>query len=111
MDLNFFKKLKLPNIKIININRNKNSKITLVENQTIIEKRIILKDELISALKKQNEAQINAQINSGKYLKNTFLEVGNQKDYLRYFCSSIFYLDKIFDIIEVLDFRYLNSNL
>ena len=111
MDLNFFKKLKLPNIKIININRNKNSKITLVESQTIIEKRIILKDELISALKNQNEAQINAQINSGKYLKNTFLEVGNQKDYLRYFCSSIFYLDKIFDIIEALDFRYLNSNL
>ena len=53
MDLNFFKKLKLPNIKIININRNKNSKITLIESQTIIEKRIILKDELISALKNQ----------------------------------------------------------
>lgn len=108
MNLNFFKNIKLPNIKIININKNKNSKITLVENQTVIEKRIILKDELISALRNQNEAQINTQINSGKYLKNTFLEVGNQKDYLRYFCSPIFYLDKIFDIIEVLDFRYLN---
>ncbi|PKB17015.1 hypothetical protein [Flavobacterium sp. 5] len=108
MDLNFFKKIRLPNIKIININRNKNSKITLVENQTIIEKRIILKDELISALRNQNEAQLDAQINSGKYLKNTFLEVGNQKDYLRYSCSPIFYLDKIFDVIEVLDFRYLN---
>lgn len=111
MNLNFFKKIKLPNIKIININKNKNSKITLVENQTVIERRFIQRDEFIYALRNQNEAQINTQINSGKYLKNTFLEVGNQKDYLRYFCSPIFYLDKIFDIIDVLDFRYLNLNL
>jgi len=111
MNLNFFKKIKLPNIKIININKNKNSKITLVENQTVIERRFIQRDEFIYALRNQNEAQISTQINSGKYLKNTFLEVGNQKDYLRYFCSPIFYLDKIFDIIDVLDFRYLNLNL
>lgn len=108
MNLNFIKFLKTPFIKVINVIGNKHAKVTIIENQTIIEKRIILKDELISALRNQNEAQINTQINSGKYLKNTFLEVGNQKDYLRYFCSPIFYLDKIFDIIEVLDFRYLN---
>ncbi len=111
MNLNFFKILKTPFIKIINVIGNKHAKVTIIENQTVIEKRIILKDELISALRLQNEVQINTQINSGKYLKNTFLEVGNQKDYLRYFCSPIFYLDKIFDIIDVLDFRYLNLNL
>lgn len=111
MNLNFIKILKTPFFKVINVIGNKHAKVTIIESQTVIEKRVILKDELISALKNQNETQINAQINSGKYLKNTFLEVGNQKDCLRYFCSSIFYLDKIFDIIEVLDFRYLNLNL
>jgi hypothetical protein len=108
MKLNFFKNIKFPKIKIINISRNKNSNITLIENQTVFEKKSIDADELVMALNEQNISQINSQINSGKYLKNTFLEVGNQKDYLRYFCSPIFYSDKIFDIIEVLDFRYLN---
>lgn len=105
MKLNIFKYIKIPFIKVINITGNKNSTII------ISDRKIITKNELIEALYIQNEKQLNAQINSGKYLKNTFIETGNQKDYLRFFLSPIFYLDKLFDTLTILDFRYLNNIL
>ncbi|MEC4086235.1 NACHT domain-containing protein [Myroides odoratimimus] len=114
--MNFFKKsmsfiTSLFNKRIISVWNNNNSEINIIEEQTIVEKKKISEEKLIIALKEQNCNQIETQINSGKYLQDTFLEVGNTKDELRYFCSSIFYSDKIFDIIKILDFRYLNIAL
>lgn len=107
----FLKIFNTPLWKYVSISKNKNSQITYIEKQTIIEKKKINLDELVVALKSQNESQINSQINSGKYLKNTFIESGNQKDYLRYFTSPIFYIEKFFDYVNVLDFSYLNKLL
>ena len=55
--------------------------------------------------------QLKKQLNSGKYLPSTFIEVGNQKDSLRYLCDSIFYSAKCFEETEILDFRLFNINL
>ncbi|BCY29355.1 hypothetical protein [Flavobacterium okayamense] len=100
-----FKNIKFPSFRFISVKGNKHSTII------ISDKKVITKVELIEALTNLNIRQIKAQVNSGKYLRNTFIETGNQKDFLRYFSSPIFYSEKLFDVIKVLDFRYLNDFL
>jgi hypothetical protein len=63
------------------------------------------------ALCAQVNRQLKKQINSGKYLQDTFVETGNQKDNLRYLCDPVFYSQKCFEEINILDFRYLNNFL
>lgn len=77
-------------------------------NKKIITKKIS-NTELIEILKKQVERQIEKQINSGKYLRNIFIETGNQKDHLRYLSDSVFYSEKCFEEINILDFKYINK--
>lgn len=62
----------------------------------------------IEAINAQVNRQIQKQISSGKYLQKTFIETGEQKDYLRYLCDSIYYSEKCFEECRILDFRYLN---
>lgn len=62
----------------------------------------------IEAINAQVNRQLQKQISSGKYLPETFIETGDQKDNLRYLCDSIFYSEKCFEESNILDFRYLN---
>jgi len=66
------------------------------------------KKELVNNLKKQVNRQLEKQINSEKYVRDTFIEIGDQKDHLRYVCDSVFYFNKYFGELKNLDFRYLN---
>lgn len=66
---------------------------------------------VIEYLDKQVTRQIKKQINSGKYLRDTFIETGDHKDHLRYCCHSIFYAEKCFEEARLMDFRMLNRRL
>lgn len=73
-------------------------------------KQITLK-QTISALNAQVQRQLKKQLNTTKYLPNTFIETGNHKDHLRYLCDPLFYINKCFHEIAILDFRLLNKQL
>lgn len=72
------------------------------------ESKKLTADKVSQALKAQVNRQLKKQINSGKYLQNTFIETGKQKDDLRYLCDSVFYSEKCFYETSILDFRYFN---
>lgn len=76
-----------------------------------LENKKLTSEKVIDALKKQVTRQLKKQINSGKYLPNTYIETGDQKEHLRYLCDSIFYSEKCIDEIKIMDFRYLNNFL
>lgn len=86
----------------------KNSVETLAAD---LESKKLTTDKILRGLKAQVNRQLKKQINSGKYLQNTFVETGKQKDDLRYLCDSIFYSQKCFYESSILDFRYLNDFL
>lgn len=67
-------------------------------------------EKLLVALNSQVERQLKKQLSSGKYLPNTFIETGDQKDHLRYLCDCVFYSEKCFEEIKVMDFRLLNDH-
>src|SRR5690606_1295536 len=75
------------------------------------ESKKLTPDKISQALKAQVNRQLKKQINSGKYLQNTFIETGEQKDDLRYLCDSVFYSEKCFYESSILDFRYFNNFL
>lgn len=75
------------------------------------ESKKLTPDKISQALKAQVNRQLKKQINSGKYLQNTFIETGEQKDDLRYLCDSVFYSEKCFYESSILDFRCLNNLL
>ncbi len=86
------------------------------ENVGVYSKVISVSDKLSTVnvsdfLNKQVNRQLKKQINSGKYLQNTFIETGDQKDHLRYLSDPIFYSEKCFQEIQIMDFRYLNDFL
>ncbi len=66
---------------------------------------------IVDSLIKQANKQIQKQLNSGKYLPDTFLEIGEQKDHLRYLCHPILYAEKVFNEIGIYDFRELELSL
>lgn len=75
------------------------------------ESKKLTPEKISQALKAQVNRQLKKQINSGKYLPNTFIETGEQKDDLRYLCDSVFYSEKCFYESSILDFRYFNKFL
>ncbi|SHE69164.1 hypothetical protein SAMN03080594_1011000 [Arenibacter palladensis] len=75
------------------------------------ESKKLTPEKISQALKAQVNRQLKKQINSGKYLQNTFIETGEQKDDLRYLCDSVFYSEKCFYESSILDFRYFNNFL
>lgn len=77
----------------------------------ILKRDILTEDDVVSAMNKQVSTQLRIQINSGKYLRDTFIETGNFKDNLRYLSDPIFYSEKIFEEIVNLDFKRLNELL
>ncbi len=75
------------------------------------ESKKLTPNKISQALKAQVNRQLKKQINSGKYLQNTFIETGDQKDDLRYLCDSVFYSQKCFYESSILDFCYFNNFL
>lgn len=75
------------------------------------ESKKLTPEKISKALNAQVNRQLKKQINSGKYLQNTFVETGGQKDDLRYLCDSVFYSEKCFYESSILDFRYFNNLL
>ncbi len=75
------------------------------------ESKKLTPEKISQSLKAQVNRQLKKQINSGKYLQNTFLETGEQKDDLRYLCDSVFYSEKCFYESSILDFQYFNNFL
>ncbi|GAB4015032.1 hypothetical protein GCM10028808_39230 [Spirosoma migulaei] len=68
-------------------------------------------EKTLESLSQQVKRQIKKQINSGKYINDTFIETGEQKDYLRYASDSILFSKKCFEEIIGMDFRLLNKLL
>lgn len=75
------------------------------------ESKKLTSGKIKAALNSQVNRQLKKQINSGKYLQNTFIETNEQKDNLRYLCDSVFFSQKCFEEISVMDFRLLNKYL
>jgi hypothetical protein len=66
---------------------------------------------VIGALQRQVTRQLQKQVNSGKYLKDTFIETGGHKDHLRFVCDGLFYVQLFMEELAVLDFGLLNKHL
>ena len=65
--------------------------------------------EVVEALKSLLDRQINKNISSGKYIPDTFLEIGNLKDQYRYFCHPMLFSQLIFERAERMSFDYYDS--
>jgi hypothetical protein len=90
-----------------------NSKIDRIQNDISEVKERIFNDgfdveqsDFLLAFNKQVTRQLKKQINSEKYLKNTFIETGDYKDSLRFLCHPFQFSVKLHDEIAILDFRY-----
>lgn len=55
--------------------------------------------------------QVDRQINSKKYLPNTYIEVTALKEHLRFFCYPLLFYNKLVDELNRLDFSYINKEL
>ncbi len=63
---------------------------------------------LLLALKRQNDRQLEKQINSTKYIRNTFIETRELKDNLRYFCAPFDFIDKTISEYQRIDLKHFN---
>jgi hypothetical protein len=70
--------------------------------------------ELISRAERHVRFQITKNISSGKYIPDTFLEVDDLKDHVRYFAHPCLFYSKIFDEVSRFNFddlhRYQTMN-
>jgi hypothetical protein len=55
--------------------------------------------------------QVDKQINSRKYLPNTYIEVTELKEQLRFFCHPLLFYNKLIDEVNRLDFCNINEGL
>lgn len=83
----------------------------LQEQKTFWDNERLMADKIIQALSVQVQRQLSKQSNSEKYLRDTFVETGIQKDFLRYLCDPMLYTNKCMDEISLLDFRHINRIL
>ena len=72
---------------------------------------MLKKKKLEEFLKEQLNRQITKQQASQKYIPRTFIEVGNNKEKLRFFCAPIAFIPKILNEVSVMEFETLNSML
>ncbi|RCW23447.1 NACHT domain-containing NTPase [Marinilabilia salmonicolor] len=63
---------------------------------------------IINALKRQVENQVQKQVNSHKYIPETFIETYNLKEHFRYYLAPIFFSKKFGETIKRADYSYLN---
>lgn len=75
------------------------------------EEKSLSPEQVIIAMKEQVRQQLAKQIDSGKYIPATFIEIRDEKDLLRYSCHPLLFFRKEFDEIKNLDFRRLNHRL
>ncbi|MCD8173872.1 MAG: hypothetical protein LUD76_10545, partial [Alistipes sp.] len=67
--------------------------------------------ELMARLSSNVEFQIQRNINSKKYIPDTFLEVDEMKENARYFCVPYQFYNKVFREVSNFNFDYLNTYL
>lgn len=85
--------------------------LTTTAPKKIVDKLSTSKKKVHEALKIQTNRQIKKQINSGKYIPDTFIEMGRQKDLLRNMAHPALFAEKCLKEIEVLDFSALEKRL
>lgn len=88
-----------------------NDNIDYLVQEKKYENKIYTEDYIIQSLNKQVKKQLTKQTNSGKYLPNTYLEIGNQKDHLRIHCHPFLFSNKVFHEIGVYNFKDLDKSL
>lgn len=71
--------------------------------------QVIEKQDLEIALRTHLEKQLDKQINSEKYIPEIFIEIGSNRENLRYFSNPILFSKKIYHTLKNADFRILNS--
>lgn len=65
--------------------------------------------EVVGSLKSLLDRQINKNIRSGKYIPETFLEIGSLKDRYRYFCHPMLFSQLLYERAERKSFDYFDS--
>lgn len=68
---------------------------------------IELKNKLID----QTNFQIDKNIASGKYIPDTFMEISELKDHIRYFSDPALFYDRIYKKVASFNFEHLNRQL
>ena len=69
------------------------------------------KERIKKAVFSQLENQIKKQINSTKYIPDTFIEISSIKEKCRYFIDPVLFYKKLLERIKILDYRYLNMKI
>ena len=77
----------------------------------ILKKAKLTPEVVFEKTRKQVEYQLKKQIDSGKYIPDTFVEIDELKEHLRYFVTPIFFIEKVIDIIKKMNFDYLREKL
>lgn len=67
-----------------------------------------IRKEILSSINLQVDNQLKKQKYSSKYIPDTYIEIDNVKDKLRYFSNPIFFFKKVRDELGILDFMFLN---
>lgn len=67
--------------------------------------------ELKNKLIEQTNFQIDKNIASGKYIPDTFMEISELKDHIRYFSDPALFYDRIYKKVASFNFEHLNRQL
>ena len=67
--------------------------------------------ELKNKLIEQTNFQIDKNIASGKYIPDTFMEISELKDHIRYFSDPTLFYDRIYKKVASFNFEHLNRQL
>ena len=67
--------------------------------------------ELKNKLIEQANFQIKKNIASGKYIPDTFMEISELKDHIRYFSDPVLFYDRIYKKVASFNFEYLNRQI
>ena len=77
----------------------------------ILKKAELTPEIILNKVQEQVKFQIRKQISSGKYIPDTFVEIDELKDHLRYFIAPYFFIDRIIGEIKKFNFDYLQKKL
>jgi len=77
----------------------------------ILKKAELTPEIVVNKTREQVEFQIRKQITSGKYIPDTFVEIDELKDHLRYFIAPYLFIDRIIGEIKKFNFDYLRKKL
>jgi len=75
----------------------------------ILKKAELTPQIVFDKMQNQVEFQLKTQKKSGKYIPDTFVEIDELKEHLRYFVAPIFFIHRVFDKIKKMNFDYLRE--